>query len=101
MPSTIALVRHRVVNFDAWKTFYDSLAPIQAENGVRAHRVLRSNDDRNDVVVTHTFDSLHGARAFFAIPELKGWMRQGGVRADTVSITYFEELKVGSLDATG
>lgn len=33
MPSTIALVRHRVVNFDAWKTFYDSLAPIQAETG--------------------------------------------------------------------
>jgi quinol monooxygenase YgiN len=99
MASTIAIVRHRVANFDAWKTFYDSLTPIQAENGVRGHQVLRSKDDRNDVVVSHTFDSIDGARAFFAIPELKGWMRQGGVRADTVSITYFDELEVGTLFA--
>jgi quinol monooxygenase YgiN len=99
MTNTIALVRHRVADFDAWKTLYDTLAPIQAEQGVRAHQVLCSNDDRNDVIVTHSFDSLPAAKAFFAMPDLKKWMTEAGVEADSVSIAYFDEVEAGSLIA--
>ena len=97
MTSTVALVRHRVADFDAWKRTYDGFAPIQAEHGVRAHKVLRSIENPNDVIVTHTFDSPETARAFFAMPELKNAMREGGVDADAVEISYFNEVEIGAL----
>jgi hypothetical protein len=97
MMSTIALIRHRVADFDAWKTIYDGFAPIQADNGVHAHQVLRSIENPNDVIVTHTFDSPEIARAFVAMPELKDAMSEGGVDADSVEISYFDEVESGAL----
>jgi len=97
MTSTVALVRHRVADFDAWKKVYDGFAPIQAERGVHAHQVLRSIENPNDVIVTHTFDSREAARAFFAMPELKEAMSQAGVDADSVEISYFDEVESATL----
>ncbi len=97
MTRTTALVRHRVADFDAWRKEYDGFAPIQAEHGVQSHEVLRSIDNPNDVIVTHTFDSIEVAREFFARPELKEAMSQAGVNADSVEISYFEEVESGAL----
>jgi quinol monooxygenase YgiN len=97
MTSTVAVVRHRVADFDAWKKMYDDFAPIQAEHGVRGHQVLRSIENPNDIIVTHTFDSPEAARAFFAMPELKDAMRKGGIDADAVEISYFNEVEIGAL----
>ena len=93
MTNATALVRHRVDNFDGWKKAYDEFASTQAEHGVRAHQVLRSIENPNDVIVTHTFDSREAARAFFAMPELKEAMSEGGVNADAVEISYFDEVE--------
>jgi heme-degrading monooxygenase HmoA len=97
MTSTTALVRHRVADFDAWKKAYDDFAPIQAEHGVRGHQVLRSIEHPDDIIVSHTFDSPEAARAFFAMPELKEAMGKAGVDADSVEISYFDEVESGSL----
>jgi quinol monooxygenase YgiN len=97
MMSTVAVVRHRVSDFDAWKHVYDGFAPVQAENGVRGHQVLRSVDDPNAVVVTHTFDSPEAARTFFAMAELKDTMSEAGVDTGSLEITYFEEVENGAL----
>jgi quinol monooxygenase YgiN len=97
MTNTIALVRHRVADFDAWKKVYDGFAPIQAEHGVHAHQVLRSIENPNDVTVEHTFDSPEAAREFFATPELKEAMSKAGVKADSVEISYFDEVESGTL----
>jgi quinol monooxygenase YgiN len=97
MTNTIALVRHRVADFDAWRKVYDGFAPIQAEHGVHAHQVLRSIENPNDVTVEHTFDSPEAAREFFATPELKEAMSKAGVKADSVEISYFDEVESGTL----
>ena len=99
MQSTIALVRHRVTDFDAWKTVYDNFAPVQAEQGVRAHQVLRSLEDRNEVTVVHTFDSIEVAKAFFAMPELRTAMGDAGVKTDSISVMYYDEVEAGTLIA--
>ena len=96
MTSTVAVIRHRVSDFDAWKRVYDGFASVQAQHGVRAQQVLRSNDDPNEIVVTHTFDSREAARDFFAMPELKAAMSEGGVVADSVEISYFDEVESGA-----
>ena len=97
MTSTVAVIRHRVADFDAWKQAYDGFAPVQAEHGVRAHQVLRSIDNPNDVTVEHTFDTREAAQAFMAMPELKEAMSEGGVDADAVEISYFDEVENGAL----
>ena len=97
MTSTISLVRHRVADFDAWKNLYDGFAPIQTEHGVLGHQVLRSIENPNDVIVTHTFDSPEAASAFFAMPELKQGMSEGGVDAESVEISFFDEVESGAL----
>jgi len=97
MTNTTAVIHHRVDDFDDWKKVYDGFAPIQAEHGVRAHQVLRSIENPNDVIVTHAFDSPEAARAFFATPELKEAMSKAGVNADSVEISYFEEVEAGTL----
>jgi quinol monooxygenase YgiN len=99
MQSTIALVRHRVTDYDAWKAVYDNFAPIQAEQGVRAHQVLRSLEDRNELTIVHTFDSIDAAKTFFAMPELKTAMIEAGVKSDSISIMYYDEIETGTLVA--
>ena len=94
--STVAVVRHGVSDFDAWRRMYDGFAPVQAEHGVRAHQVLRSIDDPNDIIVTHTFDSPEAARAFFAMDELKEAMSEGGVDTGSLEISYFDEVESGT-----
>jgi len=97
MTSTIVLVNHRVADFDAWKKIYDGFAPIQTEHGVLGHQVLRSIENPNDVIVTHAFDSGETARAFFAMPELTEAMSEAGVNAESVEISYFDEVEAGAL----
>ena len=97
MTSTIAVIQHSVADFDAWKTEYDGFASVQTEHGVRAHQVLRSTENPNEVIVTHTFDSPEAAREFFAMPELKEAMSDAGVSADSVEISYFDEVEIGAL----
>jgi len=95
--STVAVVQHGVSDFDAWKKVYDGFAPVQAEHGVRAHQVLRSIDKRNEVIVTHTFDSPEAARAFFGMQELKDAMSEAGVDVGSLEISYFDEVESGAL----
>ena len=97
MMNTVAVIRHGVSDFDAWRKTYDGFASVQAEHGVRAHQVLRSIDDPNDVIVTHTFDSPEAARDFFAMQELKDAMSEGGVDTGSLEISYFEEVESGTL----
>ncbi len=97
MTSTIALIRHRVDDFEAWKKVYDGFAPIQAEHGVHAHQVLRSIENPKDIIVSRTFESSEAAHAFFAMPELKEAMSEGGVDTNSVEISYFDEIEAGSL----
>jgi heme-degrading monooxygenase HmoA len=95
--STVAVVRHRVSDFDAWKQMYDGFTSVQSEHGVRAHQVLRSIDNPNDVIVTHTFDSPESAHAFFEMTDLKDAMSGAGVDAGSLEITYFDEVESGTL----
>ena len=97
MPRTVTLVRHQVADFDAWKKEYDTAAPLQHANGVRAHKMLRSADDPNDVIVSHTFDSSEAAHDFMAMPEIKDAMSRAGGQADSIKTTYYSEVETEKL----
>jgi heme-degrading monooxygenase HmoA len=77
--ATTALVLHRVADYDAWRTVYDSVDEIRRQAGVTAADVLKPTAGDNLVAVTHEFETPEAARAFFENEELKGAMDRAGV----------------------
>lgn len=85
----ISLILHHVEDFDAWREVYDSVAPMQAAGGVISESVHRMAGDPDNVLVIHEFDSVATAQAFFANPDLKAAMLQGGVK-DEPRIEFYD-----------
>ena len=78
--SVTAVVRHKVADYDAWRTVYDGLADVQSSGGVTAESVHRLLGDGNDVLVVHRFDTADAAQAFFSSGELRDGMERAGVQ---------------------
>jgi len=88
---TTMLIHHRVADFEAWKEVYDGVGEMQREGGVRSHRVWRSADDPNMVVVEHDFDSREAAKAFMARSDLREIMARSGVDESSVQAELLDE----------
>ena len=79
MPVT-AVVRHKVADYDAWRSVYDGLTEVQANGGVTAESVHRLVGDGNDLLIVHRFDTTAAAESFFGNEQLREGMRQAGVQ---------------------
>ena len=73
----VMAIRHKVRDFDAWKTVYDTFPPTAA--GARFARVNRATDDANDVLIVSGWNALTDAQAFKSNPELGEKMVAAGV----------------------
>ena len=78
--SVTAVVRHKVADYDAWRTVYDTLADLQTNGGVTAESVHRLLSDGNDLLVVHQFETADAAQAFFNSGELRDGMERAGVQ---------------------
>ncbi|GAC1384266.1 MAG: hypothetical protein NVSMB43_24780 [Pseudarthrobacter sp.] len=76
----VALVLHRVADYDAWRKVYDSVGDMQKEGGVTQESVHRMVDDPNNVLVIHHFDDVEKAKSFFARDDLREALERGGVQ---------------------
>ena len=72
-------VRHQVKDYAAFREVYKGAGPMQKRGGVLAEAVYQSEDDPNDVTVTHDFASLAEARALAGSAELQEAMNKAGV----------------------
>ena len=68
---TILFVRHHVANYEVWRRVYDSAGDMQRQRGVTAEAVYRAEDDPNDVLVMHQFNSSDEAHSFMGNPDLR------------------------------
>ena len=73
------LIRHKVRDFDTWKTGYDAHQPKRTEAGLTEKYLLRSADDTNEVVMLFEAADLNRAKAFAASPDLREKMKEVGV----------------------
>lgn len=78
----IALILHRVADYDAWRKVYDSVADMQKEGGVTKESVHRMADDPDNVLVIHHFDSVATAKAFLTRTNVKDAMQRGGIQGE-------------------
>jgi quinol monooxygenase YgiN len=89
---TLAIVRHHVQNYAAWRKIYQGLAPVQKAGGVLEESVYQDKDDANEVVVLHRFANRATADAFLGGAELREAMQRAGV-VGKPSIEVFEDAQ--------
>lgn len=84
------LVRHKVEDFDKWKTQFDEHTSVREENGSKGSHVFRNADNPNEVIVLLEWDNLDNARQFANSDELKEAMQKAGV-TDQPDIYFLDE----------
>ena len=73
------LIRHKVRDFETWKTGYDAHQPKRIEAGLAEKYLLRGADDANEVVILFEAQDLNRAKAFVASADLREKMQEVGV----------------------
>jgi hypothetical protein len=79
MATATLIVRHRVNDYSAWRSVYDSVDGLRRQHGCTAAEVLVGPSDKEDVFVLHRFPSVEQAEAFAGSSELKDAMGHAGV----------------------
>jgi hypothetical protein len=82
------LIRHKVRDFNTWKTGYDAHQPKRIAAGLTEKYLLRGEDDANEVVVLFEAEDLNRAKAFAASVDLREKMQEVGV-VDKPDIYFF------------
>jgi quinol monooxygenase YgiN len=77
----VAIISHPVADYAAWREIYDQALPLREAAGMTRAQVLQSPDDPNMIILIQEFESLEGAQALFASPEVKAAMKDAGVAA--------------------
>jgi quinol monooxygenase YgiN len=93
---TYLTVQHKVKDYNAWKKTFDNFEDTRRSGGERSYRIMRTEDDPNNLYVMFEWDSPENARSFFQSPELKDAMERAGV-VDKPKINYFSQLDEGKL----
>jgi hypothetical protein len=88
----IAVIRHRVRDYETWRKVYDSAGELQKSAGVTEESVYQSKDDPNDVLVLHMFNTVDEAARFMERPELREAIQSSGVEG-VPRVEIFEEAK--------
>jgi hypothetical protein len=72
-------IRHRVADFDAWKTAFDEHGSVRRDHGLVDTSLLRDEDDANMVTIVLSTDDTTRAREFLASDNLRETMDGAGV----------------------
>ncbi|MGZ8511624.1 MAG: hypothetical protein ACXWWA_14655 [Chitinophagaceae bacterium] len=78
-PQSMMIAKHKVSDFDKWKTSYDEHDSLRLANGIHNYVISRGIDDPNMVLVAVKCDDMAKAKAFAKDPSLKKAMQKGGV----------------------
>ncbi len=79
MAKALAIVKHSVSDYGAWRGVYEEVQPLRNQHGVTDAVVLQDPADPNNVTVLHWFPSASNAEAFVGDPGLKDAMSRAGV----------------------
>ena len=86
------LVRHKVNDYDAWKSGFDDHSATRKAAGSKGGHLFRTADDPNNLVILMEWDSLDNAQAFASSDDLRETMQRVGV-VDRPDIYFLEHLE--------
>ena len=79
MTTALLIARHRVDDYSAWRSVYDSVDELRQQHGCTHDEVLVDPSDKDDVFVLHRFPTVEQAEAYAASAELREAMGRAGV----------------------
>lgn len=74
-----AIMRHKVADFNKWKTVFDADRPNREKAGLKDQWVKRNEQDPSEVVMYYDVADRKRAEDFSHSPELQAKMKEGGV----------------------
>lgn len=79
MATATLIARHRVNDYRAWRSVYDSVNELRQQHGCTGDEVLVDPADTQEVFVLHRFPTAEQAKAFAGSSELREAMTRAGV----------------------
>jgi len=73
------LIRHRVQDFDKWKSAYNEHQSVRVAAGLKDLRLWHNTDDLNDIFLLFEASDVAKAKAFAGSADLKEKMTSAGV----------------------
>lgn len=99
-PQNMMVAKHKVADFEKWKSSYDEHDSLRLANGIHSYVVGRGLQDANMVFVAVKVDDMDKAKAFAKDPSLKKAMQKGGVIGSPsmsfVTITFQDTANISS-----
>lgn len=89
------LIIHEVEDYVAWKKIFDGAAQLRKDAGEISYKVLKFDDNANNIVHFSRWQSLQQARDFFESLRLIEIRKQAGVKAP--KFVYLDEIESGVL----
>ncbi len=86
------LVRHKVKDYDKWKTVFDEHATTRKASGSKGGRLFRNADNPNETVILFEWESIEKARKFANSEDLQKTMQRAGV-SDKPNVYFLEEVE--------
>ncbi|UCE65298.1 MAG: hypothetical protein JSU85_10530 [Candidatus Zixiibacteriota bacterium] len=93
---TVLRIKHKVRDYDTWKTVFDDFRETRKKGGEKSYRICHTENDPNELDVIFEWDNADNARTFFKSPELKSAMEKAGV-IENPEIHFLTELERGTL----
>jgi hypothetical protein len=90
--TTRVMLTHKVKDYDAWKTSFDSHKQARIDAGLVDRALGYSLDDKNSVTVVCGVTDLKKAKAFFSSKDLQDKMTSAGV-VGAPSVHYYTVAK--------
>lgn len=95
-PGNVLIIRHKVANFEKWKTAYEAHDSTRMAYGLHNYIIARGSKDSNTVMVVLKMDDTTKAKQFTALPNLKAAMKKGGV----IGVPLFLYIDMQVLDTS-
>lgn len=87
---TYLLMQQEIVDYEKWRSVFDSMESVRRSAGARSERIFRGVDNPNAVTLLITWDDIESARNWMGDPRLREALKQAGVIGQP-SITYLDE----------
>lgn len=84
------LIRHKVTDYEQWKSAFDAHSLTRQANGCRGGQLFRNAADPNELIVLLEWDVLERARQFAQSEDLRLLMQQAGV-VDPPTIYFLKD----------
>ena len=76
---SLAMLRHKVADYSAWRPAYDADAPRRESAGLKELGVYRDAADQNMILMLVEVEDASVLRAMMASPDLAEKMKEAGV----------------------